>query len=74
MKINGSKIDTTGIKFSSKTVTQDPIQYSAVATITINGNEYHGDYSGDTDDSRTDCKVGAYLSLKASCKSNGVNL
>ena len=74
MKINGNKIDTTGIKFSSKTVTQDPIQYSAVASITINGSEYRGDYNGDVDDSRADCKVEAYLSLRANCKKVGINL
>jgi hypothetical protein len=74
MKINGNKVDTTGIKFTSRTVTQDPIQYSAIATVTINGSEYQGDFIGDTDDSRTDCKVGAYLSLKANCKNNGINL
>jgi len=74
MKINGNKIDTTGIKFSSKTETQDPIKYSAVATIMINGNEYRGDYIGDIDDNRADCKVEAYLSLRANCKRNGVNI
>ena len=74
MKINGNKIDTTGIKFSSKTETQDPIKYSAVATIMINGNEYRGDYCGDLDDNRADCKVGAYISLRANCKRNGVNI
>ncbi len=74
MKINGTKVDTTGIKFSSKTVTQDPVQYSATATTEINGKTYSGEYTGDLDDSRSECKAGAYVSLRANCKSLGINI
>jgi hypothetical protein len=74
MKINGNKVDTTGIKFSSKTVTCDPIQYEAYATTVINGVSFAGDYCGDSDESRLECKQGAYLSLKANCKKAGINI
>ncbi len=74
MKINGIKVDTCGIKFSSKKVTCDPIQFEAVATMVINGTTFSGDYCGDSDEGRAECKQGAYLSLKASCKRSGINI
>ena len=52
MKVNGNKVDTTGIKFSSKKETCDPVTYSVVATTTINGVNYSGDYCGSVDEGR----------------------
>ncbi len=72
MKINGSKVDTARIKFRSKTVTCDPIQYESTATIVINGKTLTGDYCGDSDESRVECNQGAYLSLRANCKRAGI--
>ena len=74
MKINGSKIDTTGIKFISKKETCDPITFSVTANMTINGVNYSGDYCGDVDETRMECKEGAYLSLRSICKKNGINV
>lgn len=72
MKINGNKVDTTGIKFRTKVVTCDPVQYEAIATTVINGVSFTGDYCGDSDEGRPECKQGAYLSLRASCKKVGI--
>ncbi len=72
MKINGSKVDTTGIKFSSKKVTCDPVQYDATAIIVINGKTFTGNYCGDIDEGRAECKQGSYLSLRANCKRVGI--
>ena len=74
MKINGNKVDTTGIKFSSKKETCDPVTYSVIAKMTINGVSYSGDYCGSIDEGRMECKQGAYLSLRSSCKKSGINI
>jgi hypothetical protein len=74
MKVNGTGVDTVGIKFSSRKVTCDPIQFEATATTVINGKTFTGEYTGDEDETRTECKEGAYLSLRACCKRSGINI
>ena len=74
MKINGSKVDTSRVKFSSKTVTCDPIQYESTATAVINGKTFTGDYCGDIEESRAECKQGAYISLRANCQRAGISI